>query len=115
MLALTGTASLWKPRRLRFRRFSAAGQPITTGRIHFLRLARHGPWAVEITGVLDRLTLQPSFDWPAGPCPYEKRSQPGAVKLGVHPRRRSGPWPARPATDNEMGPTLSGPHHENRR
>lgn len=44
MLALTGKARLWEPRRLRFRLFSAAAQLVTTGRRRILRLARHWPW-----------------------------------------------------------------------
>lgn len=41
MLALTGKARLWEPRRLRLRLFTAAGQLVTTGRRRILRLARH--------------------------------------------------------------------------
>lgn len=43
MLALTGTARLWEPRRLRLRLFSAAAQFVTTGRRRILRQARHWP------------------------------------------------------------------------
>ncbi|MCP9960769.1 IS1380 family transposase [Streptomyces somaliensis] len=60
MLALTGQARLWEPRRLRLRLFSAAGQLITTGRRRILRLARHRPWTREITGALERLALLPN-------------------------------------------------------
>ncbi|MEU1692540.1 IS1380 family transposase [Streptomyces hirsutus] len=60
MLALTGRARLWEPRRLRFRLFSAAGQLVTTGRRRILRLARHWPWTGEITGALERLALLPN-------------------------------------------------------
>ncbi|WP_281157718.1 transposase, partial [Streptomyces sp. HYC2] len=60
MLALTGQARLWEPRRLRFRLFSAAGQLVTTGRRLILRIARHWPWTHEITGALERLTLLPN-------------------------------------------------------
>lgn len=42
MLALTGKARLWEPRRLRLRLFSAAGQLVTTGRRRILRLAAQG-------------------------------------------------------------------------
>jgi hypothetical protein len=59
MLALTGRARLWEPRRLRFRLFSAAGQLVTTGRRRILRLARHWPWTGEITAALERLALLP--------------------------------------------------------
>lgn len=43
MLALTGKARLWEPRRLRLCLFSAAAQLITTGRRRILRLVRHWP------------------------------------------------------------------------
>jgi hypothetical protein len=58
LLALTGQARLWEPRRLRFRLFSAAGQLVTTGRRRILRLARH--WPHEITRALEQLTLLPN-------------------------------------------------------
>ncbi len=60
MLALTGQARLFEPRRLRVRLFSAAGQLVTTGRRRILRLARHWPWTGEITAALERLALLPS-------------------------------------------------------
>lgn len=43
MLALTGPARLWEPKRLRLRLFSAAAELVTTGRRRTLRLAKHGP------------------------------------------------------------------------
>lgn len=39
MLALSGKACLWEPRRLRLRLYTAAGQLVTTGRRWILRLA----------------------------------------------------------------------------
>jgi hypothetical protein len=60
MLALTGKARLWEPRRLRLRLFSAAGQLVTTGRRRILRLARHWPWTSHITAALERLALLPN-------------------------------------------------------
>ncbi|MBB6421121.1 hypothetical protein HDC93_006752 [Streptomyces sp. AK010] len=60
MLALTGRARLWEPRRLRLRLFSVAGQLVTTGRRRILRLARHWPWTREITDALERLALLPN-------------------------------------------------------
>lgn len=59
MLALTGKARLWEPRRLRPRLFTAAGQLVTTGRRRILRLARHWPWTSCITTALDRLAQLP--------------------------------------------------------
>ncbi|PJM91315.1 transposase, partial [Streptomyces sp. CB01373] len=60
LLALTGKARLWEPRRLRFRLFSAAGQLATIGRRRILRLAAHWPWTFEITTALERLALLPN-------------------------------------------------------
>ena len=60
MLALTGKARLWEPRRLRLRLFTAAAQLVTTGRRRILRLARHRPWTSEITAALARLALLPN-------------------------------------------------------
>ncbi|MEW2498841.1 IS1380 family transposase [Streptomyces nodosus] len=60
MLALTGKARLWEPRRLRLRLFTAAGQLVTTGRRRILRLARHWPWTSHITAALDRLAQLPN-------------------------------------------------------
>lgn len=60
MLALTGKARLWEPRRLRLRLFTAAGQLVTTGRRRILRLALHWPWTGHITAALDRLGRLPN-------------------------------------------------------
>ncbi len=60
MLALTGQARRWEPRRLRLRLFSAAGQLVTTGRRRVLRLAGHWPWTDVITGALQRLAALPN-------------------------------------------------------
>jgi hypothetical protein len=59
MLALTGKARLWEPRRLRLRLFSTAAQLVTTGRRHILRLAKHWPWTHLITQALTRLDTLP--------------------------------------------------------
>uniref|UniRef100_UPI001651C07E transposase n=1 Tax=Streptomyces sp. WAC01526 TaxID=2588709 RepID=UPI001651C07E len=61
MLALTGEAILWEPRRLRLRLLSTAGQLVTTGRRRILRLARHWSWTSHITAALDRLALLPNL------------------------------------------------------
>ncbi|MBZ6084039.1 IS1380 family transposase [Streptomyces olivaceus] len=60
MLALTGKARLWEPRRLRLRLFTTAGQLVTTGRRRIIRLAGHWPWTSHITAALDRLALLPN-------------------------------------------------------
>ncbi|MCX4411247.1 IS1380 family transposase [Streptomyces sp. NBC_01764] len=60
LLALTGQARLWEPRRLRLRLFSTAARLVTTGRRRYLRLARHWPWTDVITDALDRLQALPN-------------------------------------------------------
>ncbi|MEU0968655.1 transposase [Streptomyces sp. NPDC005917] len=60
MLALTGKARLWEPRRLRLRLFSTSAQLVSTGRRRILRLASHWPWTGEITQALHRLAALPN-------------------------------------------------------
>ncbi|WP_030299570.1 IS1380 family transposase [Streptomyces katrae] len=60
LLALTGQARLWEPRRLRLRLFSTTAQLIITGRRRYLRLAKHWPWTGVITDALDRLQALPN-------------------------------------------------------
>ncbi|GAA2137393.1 IS1380 family transposase [Kitasatospora kazusensis] len=60
MLALTGTARRWEPKRLRLRLFSAAARLVTTGRRRILRLARHWPWTDVITAAFTRLQALPN-------------------------------------------------------
>ena len=61
MLALTGEARRWEPRRLRLRLFTCAGRIVRGGRRLQLRLAASWPWTAEITTAITRLqTLAPS-------------------------------------------------------
>jgi hypothetical protein len=55
MLALTGRARRWEPKRLRLRIFSAAGRLVRGGRRLRLRLAARWPWATQITAAISRL------------------------------------------------------------
>jgi hypothetical protein len=60
MLALTGPARRWEPKRLRLRLFTAAGRIVRSGRRSRLRLAARWPWATTITAAIQRLhTLAP--------------------------------------------------------
>ena len=60
MLALTGEARRWEPRRLRLRRFTCAGRSVRGGHHLRLRLAASWPWTAEITTAITRLqTLAP--------------------------------------------------------
>lgn len=62
MLALTGAARRWEPRRMRLRLFSAAAQLITTARRRHLRFTRHWPWTDVITQAICRLEALPNPD-----------------------------------------------------
>ncbi len=55
MLALTGPARRWEPKRLRLRLFFTAGRIVRGSRRVRLRLAQHWPWAREITAAITRL------------------------------------------------------------
>jgi len=55
MLALTGKARRWEPRRLRLRIFSCAGRIVRGGRRLRLRLAQRWPWTREITAAITRI------------------------------------------------------------
>jgi DDE family transposase len=55
MLALTGRARRWEPKRLRLRIFSATGRLVRGGRRLRLRLAARWPWATQITAAISRL------------------------------------------------------------
>jgi Transposase DDE domain group 1 len=59
MLALTGKARRWEPKRLRLRLFSAAGRIIRGGRRIRLRIAATWPWAPDITTAFSRLQTLP--------------------------------------------------------
>ena len=60
LLALTGTARRWEPKRLRLRVFAVAGRLASSGRQLRLRLAERWPWASEITAAITRLQALPS-------------------------------------------------------
>ena len=55
LLALTGAARRWEPRRLRLRLFAAAGRIVRGGRRLRLKLASRWPWATQITAAIQRL------------------------------------------------------------
>jgi DDE family transposase len=60
MLALTGKARRWEPKRLRLRMFAIAGRLARTSRRLRLRLAQNWPWAADITAAIARLQAIPS-------------------------------------------------------
>ncbi|EST36705.1 hypothetical protein M878_01005 [Streptomyces roseochromogenus subsp. oscitans DS 12.976] len=60
MLAMTGKAKLWEPRRLRLRLFPTAAQLVTTGRRRYLRLAGRWTWTGVITDAIHRLQALPN-------------------------------------------------------
>ena len=55
MLALTGKARRWEPKRLRLRIFTCAGRIVRGSRRLRLRSAQNWPWAQEITTAITRL------------------------------------------------------------
>jgi hypothetical protein len=59
LLALTGTARRWEPKRLRLRVFAVAGRLVRGGRRLRLRLAERWPWAAQITVAATRLQAHP--------------------------------------------------------
>jgi hypothetical protein len=60
MLALTGKARRWEPKRLRLRLFSISGRLATSGRRLRLRLAERWPWAADVTAAITTLQAIPS-------------------------------------------------------
>jgi Transposase DDE domain group 1 len=57
MIALTGQARRWEPKRLRLRIFTVAGRIVRGGRRLRLRLAASWPWAQEIAIAITRLQI----------------------------------------------------------
>jgi hypothetical protein len=55
MLAFTGAARRWEPKRLRLRIFAVAGRLVRGSRRLRLRLAARWPWADQITAAITRL------------------------------------------------------------
>ena len=55
MLALTGAARRWEPKKLRLRLFCDAGRIVRSRRRFRLRLAARWPWAATITVAIGRL------------------------------------------------------------
>ncbi|WP_405836601.1 IS1380 family transposase [Streptomyces sp. NBC_01518] len=60
MLALTGDARRWEPKKLRLRLFSAAAQLVNTGRRRWLRLPARWPWTAVISHAIVRLHALPN-------------------------------------------------------
>jgi Transposase DDE domain group 1 len=59
MLALTGEARRWEPKRLRLRVFAVAGRLARGGRRLRLRFAERWPWAGQLTAAVTRLQAIP--------------------------------------------------------
>ena len=60
LLALTGSARRWEPKRLRLRLFAVAGRLARSSRRLRLKIAEHWPWAAGITAAISRLQALPS-------------------------------------------------------
>ncbi len=59
MLALTGKARRWEPKRLRLQIFAVAGRLASGGRSLRLRLAERWPWAADLAAATARLQALP--------------------------------------------------------
>ena len=55
MLAMTGEARRWEPRRLRLRLFSAAARIVRGGRRRHLKISARWPWATQFADALSRI------------------------------------------------------------
>ena len=97
MLALTGQARRWEPKRLRLRLFSAAARLVTTGRRRILRLARHWPWTDVITTAFSR---------PAGPAESRLSSNNNPPRRAADSLRNRG---TRRTPDATAGPSAYPP------
>lgn len=60
LLCLTGEASLWEPKRLRYRLFHTAAEIVRSGRRVRLRLQERWPWSWELGRAFTRLRLLPA-------------------------------------------------------
>jgi hypothetical protein len=60
MLALTGKARRWEPRRLRLRLFAIASRIVRGSRRLRLRLAESWPWVADINAAITRMQAIPS-------------------------------------------------------
>jgi Transposase DDE domain group 1 len=60
MLALTGKARRWEPKRLRLQIFAVAGRLASGSRSLRLRLAKRWPWAADLAAATARLQALPS-------------------------------------------------------
>jgi hypothetical protein len=108
MLALTGDARRWEPKRLRLRLFAVAGRLARSGRRLRLRLAERWPWAGEVTAAVTRLQALPS-GCPAGTAPTTRKEQHQGPWNPAHPARQPGSR-ASPAPENHPQPNTSGQH-----
>jgi hypothetical protein len=59
MLALTGTARRWEPKKIASGCSPPPARMVTTGRQRILRLDRHWPWTHVITSAFTRLQALP--------------------------------------------------------
>ena len=89
MLALTGTARRWEPKRLRLRLFSIARRLARGGRRLRLRLAGRWPWAGEVTAAVTRLQALPSGLPSRNHSSDRKGAAPGRVEPRPLTRRNS--------------------------
>ena len=108
MLALTGDARRWEPKKLRLRLFSAAAQLVNTSRRRWLRLPARWPWTTVIRHAIVRLHSLPNPGCPAtSTVPTTRTTTP--VKWNPAPNRRESralalPQPRKDRTTQTQSP-----------
>ena len=108
LLALTGTARRWEPKRLRLRLFAVAGRLARGGRRLRLRLAEHWAWAADITAAITQLQALPSGLAP-GTATTTREGEHQGPWNPAHPARQPGSQ-ALPGQKNHPPADTSGQH-----
>ena len=108
ILALTGTARRWEPKRLRLRLFSVAGRLARGGRRLRLRLAGRWPGPARSPPPLPGCRPCRPAD-PVGTNRRQERSNPRGPWNPAHPARQPGSQ-TRPAPGNHHQPNSSDQH-----
>jgi hypothetical protein len=79
MLALTGPARRWEPKKLRFRLLTTAGRIVRGSRRLRLRLDAQWPWAADIATAFARLAARHPGWTPAPAAPPRRKETPGTA------------------------------------
>jgi Transposase DDE domain group 1 len=109
MLALTGKARRWEPKRLRLRVFAVAGRLVSGGRRLRLRLAERWPWAADHRR--DHPPAGPPVRLTSRNSPTARKEKPPGPVEPRPPARQPGSQ-ARPHAENQALPNTSGHHNK---